>query len=380
MMNVLFITNIPSPYRVEFFNELGKHCNLTVWFEAETESNRLWNVNKQTMSFKSVFLKGITVGLDKHVNWSIRKQLRKSKFDIYILGSYSSPTEMAAIRWLKSNDIPFLLNSDGGFITQENKWKFRLKKYFISSATGWLSSGSHCTEYFTHYGANPKFIYEYPFSSFSYTEDERRPMAPSQLQQFKLKEQLKRKVILSVGQFIPRKGFSELIESFHLLDEGETSLVIVGGGPLKEEYQKIISELRLKNVILKDFMAREQLIEFYKAADLFVLPTHYDIWGLVINEALAFGLPIITTTGAGAAYSLIESGTNGYIVNVPDTNGIVMRCKFLLENDHIRSEFGAASWNKSRDFTIKKMVARHLECFDAFQQSLKTNTKTERIG
>ncbi|BBI31769.1 glycosyltransferase family 4 protein [Cohnella abietis] len=380
MMNVLFITNIPSPYRVEFFNELGKHCNLTVWFEAESESNRQWNVNKQNMNFTSVFLKGITVGLDKHVNWSIIKQLKQSKFDIYILGCYSSPTEMAAIRWLKSNNVPFLLNSDGGFVAQENKWKYRLKKYFISSATGWLSSGKHCTEYFVHYGADPKLIYEYPFSSLAYTEDELRPMQPSRLHAFKLKERLKQKVIVSIGQFIPRKGFSELIESFPLLDDGNTTLVIIGGGPLKEQYQIIIKELRLKNVILKEFMSREQLIEFYKATDVFVLPTRYDVWGLVINEAISFGLPVVTTTGAGAAYSLIENGGNGFIVDVSDTNGLVMKCKFLLDNDDIRSEFGAASLEVSQSYTIEKMAEKHLEWFDTFLAASKEQENKELIG
>ncbi len=380
MMNVLFITNIPSPYRVEFFNELGKRCNLTVWFEAESEANRQWNVNKHAMSFKSLFLKGITVGMDKHVNWSIIKELKKSKFDIYIMGCYSSPTEMAAIRWLKSNRIPFLLNSDGGFVPQESKWKFRLKKYFISSASGWLSSGSQCTEYLKHYGANPEFIYEYPFSSLSYSEEERVPMSPSKLRQFKLKESLKSKVILSVGQFISRKGFSELIESFEKLDGGDTSLVIVGGGPLKEQYRKIIAELRLKNVVLKSFMSREQLIEFYKAADVFVLPTRYDVWGLVVNEAMSFGLPVIATSKTGAAYTLIENGTNGYVVDESDTDGIILRCEFLLKHEQVRREFGEASMNKSGDFTVKKMVAAHLESFETFRKSLSLNAESERTG
>ncbi|WP_239618848.1 glycosyltransferase family 4 protein [Cohnella mopanensis] len=380
MMKVLFITNIPSPYRVEFFNELGKTCQLTVWFEAESESNRHWKVEKGEMNFSYKFLKGLTLGVDKHVNWSIIKELRASQFDVYVLGCYSSPTEMAAIQWLRSRRIPFLLNSDGGFVTQESEWKHKIKKYFISSATGWLSSGRHCTEYLIHYGANPAFIYEYPFASLSYSDAERAPMRPEKLEEFKRQERLKSKVVVSVGQFIARKGFSELLEASAPLDDGQTSLVIIGGGPLKDEYRKIIQELRLKNVVIKDYMDRAQLIDYYRVADLFVLPTHQDVWGLVINEAISFGLPIVTTTGAGAAYSLVDHGRNGFIVDTQDINGFVQKCQYLLENDAIRDGFGMESLKISDRYTIKHMAARHMERLASFLEQPSVSGDAERIG
>ncbi|QJD87183.1 glycosyltransferase family 4 protein [Cohnella herbarum] len=380
MMKVLFITNIPSPYRVEFFNELGKYCSLTVWFEAENESNRSWNVEKSKMNFSYEFLKGITIGLDKHVNWSIIKALRASRFDIYVLGCYSSPTEMAAIQWLRSHRIPFLLNSDGGFIARERDWKHRIKKYFISSATGWLSSGQQCTKYLTHYGADPAFVYEYPFASLSYSEKERSPMRPERLESFKRQERLKSKVILSIGQFISRKGFAELLKASPQLDDGQTSLVIVGGGPLKDEYKKIIKDMELDHVVLKDFMSREQLIEFYRAADLFVLPTHQDVWGLVINEAISFGLPVVTTTGAGAAYDLVDDGRNGFVVDVRNMNEFVRKCQYLLDNDAARAEFGAVSQSISCRYTIKQMASRHMERFASFLEEPTVSGDAARIG
>lgn len=379
-MKVLFITNIPSPYRVEFFNELGKHCDLTVWFEAETESNRDWKVEKSKMNFSYEFLKGFTVGLDKHVNWSIIKALRRSRFDIYVLGCYSSPTEMAAIQWLRSHRIPFLLNSDGGFVAKESDWKHRIKMYFISSAAGWLSSGRQCTKYLTHYGADPAFVYEYPFASLSYSDEERSRIQPDRLKAFKRQEQLKPKVILSVGQFIPRKGFVELLRASSPLDDGQTSLVIIGGGPLRDEYKRIIKEMRLDNVILKDFVSREQLIEFYRAADLFVLPTQQDVWGLVINEAISFGLPVVTTTGAGAAYDLVDDGRNGFVVDVENMNEFVRKCKYLLDNDSVRAEFREASLGISYRYTIKQMASRHMERFASFLEEPTVSGDAATIG
>jgi glycosyltransferase involved in cell wall biosynthesis len=373
-MNVLFITNIPSPYRVEFFNELGKWCKLTVWFEAEIESNREWAVDKSGMSFAYEFLKGFTLGLDKHVNLSVLSRLRATKFDVYIMGGYSTPTEMIAVQWLKLNKLPFFLNSDGGFPAKEHWLKYKLKQYFISSATDWLSSGANCTDYLAYYGASRNRIYEYPFASLEYTLDELMPISEQDKEQFKAKEGLRHHVVLSVGQFIDRKGYMELLQRAHELDDGNTSLVVIGGGPLRSKYERYIRDNHLGHVSLRDFMSKENLILFYKTADVFILPTLYDAWGLVINEALRFGLPIITTSGAGAAYSLVEHGRNGYIIDSSDMESFMQKCKLLRDSPELRYAFGQLSLQKSDEYTIRKMASKHVELIASFMQR-NTNRK-----
>ena len=94
-MKVLFLTNIPSPYRVDFFNELGKLCDLTVLFETKSAKDRdaTWAADKIT-NFKAVFLKGIRRGVAEAVCPGIFKYLTKKKFDVIVVGMYSSPTGM----------------------------------------------------------------------------------------------------------------------------------------------------------------------------------------------------------------------------------------------------------------------------------------------
>ncbi|MFB9278553.1 glycosyltransferase family 4 protein [Cohnella cellulosilytica] len=363
-MNVLYVTNIPSPYRIDFFNELARSCSLTVWFQAPTEANRQWEVRLDRASFAYKFLPGMTFGLDKHFNWTVRKELRESKFDVYVLGCYSSPTEMTVIRWLKSRKRPFLLNTDGGFPGHENRIKHWLKRSFISAADGWLSSGRNGTAYLLHYGAKSGRIWEYPFSSSAYTEEQLRPYSREEKEQFKRRHGLKERVLLSVGQFIERKGFEDLLTAYSSLDNGKTSLVLIGGGPLKERYERTIRDKRLRNVQLLEFMDAETLTSFYRSADVFVMPTRYDIWGLVLNEALAFGLPIVTTRGAGAAYSLVEHGVNGFVTAVGDVAGIARGCRALLRDESLRERFGQAARNKAEGYTVARMAERHLEIFE----------------
>ncbi|MDO5425085.1 MAG: glycosyltransferase, partial [Eubacteriales bacterium] len=102
-----------------------------------------------------------------------------------------------------------------------------------------------------------------------------------------------KKIVLAVGQYIYRKGFDILLKASEMLDS-DIGIYIIGGEPTKE-YLQIIENYGLHNVHFAGFMNKKELSDYYKAADLFVLPTREDVWGLVINEALAYGLPIITT-------------------------------------------------------------------------------------
>ena len=167
------------------------------------------------------------------------------------------------------------------------------------------------------------------------------------------------KVILSIGQFIHRKGFDVLLKAAASLQEG-ANLYIVGGEPT-EEYLKMCADLALTNVHFLGFMKKEKLVKYYQAADLFVLPTREDIWGLVINEAMAFGLPVITTDRCVAGLELVEDGLNGYIVPVGDVAALAEKMNAVLSSDF--AAMGAAALEKVRPYTIENMAATHVEIF-----------------
>lgn len=369
-MKVLFLTNIPSPYRIAFFEELGKHCDLTVWFEARNESNRSWKIEELGRSFRFRFLKGITLGLDKHLNVSIIRALKAESFDIYVLGCYSSPTEIIAMHWLKLHRKPFILNSDGGFPRQERPLIRKLKTYLISSAHSWLSSGSQCTRYLLHYGADLRRIYEYPLASHVPAERDLLPLSDNEKAILKQRDNLPGIVLLAIGQFIPRKGFDVLLQAFGRMQKERPdmrcSLLLVGGGPDQARYERMIREQGIRHVTIKGFMQREELIPYWKIADMFVLPTRHDVWGLVINEAAAFGLPIVTTAMAGAASDLGKDGDNGFIVQPDDEAALAQACLQLAQNADLRKRCGSRSKEIARRYAMSRMVERHVQVLQAW--------------
>jgi glycosyltransferase involved in cell wall biosynthesis len=211
-----------------------------------------------------------------------------------------------------------------------------------------------------HYGADANRTYEYPFSSLQYSDIISEP--PAAQEKALLKEKLgisEERVILSIGQFIPRKGFDILMKAAASLEKN-IGIYIVGGEPT-EEYLKLRDELGLSNVHFVGFQNKTVLAQYYKGAELFVLPTREDIWGLVINEAMAYGLPVITTDRCVAGLELVEDGINGYIVPVEDSVSLSEAIQKVLSADLVK--MGEASLEKIRPYTIENMATVHGEIF-----------------
>lgn len=119
-MKVFYLTNIRSPYRVDFFNELGKYCDLTVLFERPDAKNRKkeW-LRLDSSNYKALILRGIAFGSESSISIEVLKYLKRDEYDIFIIGGYSTLTAMIAIEYLNIKKIPFVLNADGGFIKRE---------------------------------------------------------------------------------------------------------------------------------------------------------------------------------------------------------------------------------------------------------------------
>lgn len=360
-MNILWVANLPSPYRVDFFNEIGKSIKLTVLFERHNALNREENwFNKEFENFNSVFLKKINIGNEMSLSLDFLKYIDK-KYDLIIISNYSSPVGVLMIEVLKLKKIRFGIVADGGFVKQEHKLKYLLKKHLIHSASFWLSSGMPTNDYLTHYGAKEGSIYQYPFTSIKKKNILERPLSVEEKKIYKKKLAIKEEnMILSIGQFIHRKGFDLLIEAAESVPEN-TGIYVIGGN-ITKEYSDLIEKLNLKNIYFLDFKSNVELEDFYKASDVFVLPTREDIWGLVINEAMAFGLPVITTNKCIAGVELIKENKGGYIVS-PNHEELSSRINKLVINEEQKNRMAQNNLDVIKNYTIENMAKKHLDIF-----------------
>lgn len=359
-MKVLFLTNLPSPYRVEFFSELGKRCELTVLYERRAASDRhaAWTL-KGGDTYREIYLKGKTVGADNSFCPEVIRYL-KADYDKIVVGMYSTYTAMIAIAYMRWKKIPYFISTDGGFVAQEGRAKAFIKRKLLSSAKAWLATGDAAVEYLEHYGARREDIYIYPFTSVSDKDILDRLLSSSEKEQ--LHKQLGlagEKVVISVGQFIERKGYDVLMQAVPLLHT-QAEFYIVGG--TKGQLEELVGRPLPANVHAVDFLKREELFEYYRASDLFVLPTREDVWGLVVNEAMACGLPVVTTERCAAGTELIEEGANGYLVPVGDAERLADKIDQTLSAAY--EHMGEKSLRIIKGYTFEKMAQRHVEIFE----------------
>lgn len=359
-MDILFLSNVPSPYRVDFFNELGRYCNLTVVFEKNTSDERDVSWKKYKFdTFKGIVMKGLQIRTDAAFCPGIIKYVKEKKYDCIICTTFTDPTGMFAVQYMKMHHISYYLECDGGFSKNGRGIKEKIKKYFISGAKGYFSTGKSCDLYYLSYGAVRDKLIRYPFTSL-YKRDILTDVIHND-EKCKIRNSLdiqENKVILAVGQFIPRKGFDILLSAIQKIPV-ETGVYFIGGKPT-EEYLNMRKKYGLTNVHFVGFKNKAELAEYYKAADIFVLPTREDIWGLVIQEAMAYGLPIISTEKCAAAQELVANGENGYVIPVEDSNILSERMLDILNDEKKQEQFSKKSLKKIQKYTIEEMAQCHL--------------------
>ncbi len=368
-MKVLFLTNYPVPYRVDFFNELGKYCDLTVLYEQQLneiyDRNQIGTTDAFNM-FKGEFFHGMRIKIGcYYLNFDVLRWVKKARqFDVVVFGIYSSPTQAMMITIMKLFRRDYVISSDGGFIKKDRFIVRKIKEFLIGNAALYLASGESTKQYLKHYGANPKRVFLYPFTSLKKRDVMNVPTSKEEKKS--LREQygiIEKRVVLGVGQCIYRKGWDVLLEAAQNLPM-DVGIYIIGG-TATEEYRRLIKQYELHSVHFLPFMEKETLSNYYMLSDLFVLPTREDIWGLVINEAMAHGAPVITTNSCLAGLELIEDGVNGFLVDRDDVTALADRMNHLLQDDELCMRMAENNLSKIQAYTIEEMAAATAELLSA---------------
>lgn len=360
-MKILFLTNIPSPYMVDFLNELGKYSDLTVIFEraASNVRDKSWK-DFRFNNFKGIILKGKNIRVseeldDQAICPQVIRYIKKHSYDRIIVANPCTPTGIIAILYMKLRKISYAIQSEGGFPKNGKGIKERFKKIIMRNAKLYLSTAELGDQYFIQYGALPDRIHRYPFTSLYQSEIMTELLGKEEKKREKLKLKIPYdKIVISVGRFIEVKGFDIFIEACSTLNKS-IGIYMIGGEPT-DKYLQQKQQWNMTNLHFINHVNKEIMKAYYRAADVFVLNSRGDTWGLVINEAMAFGLPVISSDKCYAALALIENDKNGYIVSVDDVEGFRNKIKQLLTHDDICKKMGINNLSKSRDYTIENMA------------------------
>ena len=364
-VRVALLTEIVSPYRIPIFNKLAADARieLEVLFFSETEARRNWGIPWDKICFLYRVLPGFLVarryqGGPMFFNPGIISALWRGKCQAVICFGYHHPTIWLALLWCRLMRVRTLLWSESTLrdtrpsSTLVNWTKRHLIRYF----DGFVAAGKNQVEYLRYLGAPVEQIWVAPdavdsdfFATQSQICSERRA-------EIKRSLGIEGPIVLYVGRLLDAKGIPELLEAFEqVVSRQQATLLLVGDGPDRVRYLEMCRKRELTLVRFEGFRPQEELPRYYGIADMLVFPTHSDPWGLVLNEAMSAGLPVICSTAAGAAADLVRPGINGFLHEPGDIRALRHHTLTLLNDGELRSRMGVASREIITDFSLEKM-------------------------
>jgi glycosyltransferase involved in cell wall biosynthesis len=357
----LFITIVPSPYQRDLFEALAarEDMELKVYYMEAGSPDSPWP-ERPLRPFERV-MPGFWVPFGRargHLNWGLPDV---SEPHITVLSSFTSLTGQWLMRGaLRRKRWLFW----GERLRRNSGIKERIQRKLvapISRAAGIVGIGRAAEEDYRRRFPNlPHFCIPYycnlsAFFAISRCWQVGRPVT-----------------FLFCGQMIERKGVDLLLLAFdRLVTNGiDARLRLVGRKAELPKYLTNVSPFARSKIIYEGFQPPEYLPEYFRKSDIFVLPSRHDGWGVVINQALASGVPIITSDAVGAGLDLVENGVNGMRVAADDVDGLYRAMETLALNPEVVRKWGEVSRERARDFTPEAGAKKWAQVFDSLRSQL----------
>jgi len=294
-------------------------------------------------------------------NPQIISEIFHGEFDAIWVHGYARITNWMAFLAARTKGLPILLRGESNLLRQR-PWSVRLGKMLwlrslLSQVTACLYIGKNNREYWEHYGANRNKLFFMPYvvnnDFFQERAKYHRPDRNRIREEFGIKDE--RPIILFCGKLVPWKQPLLLLEAYsHVRREFPCALLFVGDGVLRSQMEDRIASESINDVYIAGFKNQSEVSKAYTAADILTLPSADEPWGLVINEGMNFGLPVVTTNRVGCAVNLVQQQVNGFVVSHDRVDEFADALESLVSNQKLRLEYGANSlsiiqkWNFGR--------------------------------
>lgn len=358
---LVILTEIIAPYRIPLFNALSlrEQVDLHVVFLSETDAGlRQWRVYREEIEFSYEVLNSFRrriAGFNVLFTRGVSAALDGKNPEVIVAGGYSYVAMWEAMRWARLRRVPFLLWSESNSQdARKNLWPVEFaKRKFIDSCQGYIVPGRSASAYLSSLGAATERIYVAPNAVDVERFTERAVEArrnPGRRNELSLPSQY----FLYVGRFVRSKGVYDLLNAYAKLPEEirrVAGLVFVGDGEERAELIRRSRDIRTGCILFPGFVHRDELPSYYANANALVFPTHSDPWGLVVNEAMACGIPVITTDVAGCTADLVCDGINGSVIHARDPDGLQEAMLNLLNDPGLCRRMGQAGISRTQSFT-----------------------------
>jgi glycosyltransferase involved in cell wall biosynthesis len=343
---VAIISNSHTPYRLALHLRIAREIPQIKMFSLYTHgsSNAKWKFSVPPEINPVQFGEGEDCGdADKAGNiireWKrggqITRWLKENDIRFVVLMGYNDPGRLRIIRWCRRRHIPCFLFGDSNICgDRASGWRALLKRLVVSrivrSCAGILVCGSLGRAYFLKYGAQAERIFYFPYEpDYRLIETLPQEKVTEIKRRFGLADD-RRRLVYS-GRLVGLKRVDLLFQAFVAIarQRPQWDLVVVGDGPDRAKLAAMIPPELVDRVLWAGFVDDQAVVSaIYRASDVLVLPSDFEPWALVINEAAAAGLAIVSSNVVGAAAELVREDVNGRLFAPGDVQGLI---RALLE-------------------------------------------------
>jgi len=300
-------------------------------------------------------------------NPNLIKEIKNWGAEAVLVYGWNFKSHLATLRYFK-NKIPVFFRGDSTLLNETAGFKKIIRRFFLKYIYSFVDFAFYVgianKAYFKAHGLGEEQLVFMPHAidNKRFELNEKNAAAGVWIRH-KYAINTEAMVFLFAGKLDSNKNVVFLINSFIAIKTQNCFLLIAGTGMQEEELKEIAC--KHTNIKFLGFQNQEQMLGIYASANIFVLPSINETWGLSMNEAMAAGLAIIASNGCGGAYDLIKDGINGFVFKLKDINSLNNAFSYLTENNEEVNRMGIAS---------QKIIEKYSYSFDcmALENKLKS--------
>jgi len=381
--NIIVLHSHPIQYFVPLYQRMAKEPDLEVtvlfctddgaarYFDKGFGTEVKWDLplldDYRYLTLKSSLAKpSLEAGFWGLLNWSVVTYLWNAPRSLVVVHGWSRATDLLAIVSARLFGHRVGMRCDTP-VSREALYapaKKRLRRLvFRWLLFPWVSCflyvGKQNRDFYTMYGAREKQLFFLPFS----VDNERfRGDFFKKTDKARQRELLglprNRRIFVAVGKYIPVKQLMQLLRAFKAAGLTDALLVLVGDGEIRSEMEAFIQKNGMeKNVVLTGFVNQRGISAYYAAADVFVMCSRLDAWGLAVNEAMCFNLPLLLSDKTCCADDLVQEGENGFTYPHHDESALSEQLRYFA---HCPGEdldrMGQRSWEIVQWYSYEQVI------------------------
>jgi glycosyltransferase involved in cell wall biosynthesis len=380
---VVYWDNIPSPYATERLNAVARRRNvdLEVWFNERGHADRSWRIDERDWEFPHRYLPGRALAIGKGLprEFNVPTPLLRRPPDL-LVSLYAEPAFVLGFLLARTRGVrtAFRVLPTFDSWVRRRPAKERLKRFLFRRVDAVKVPGPDGAAYAARYGTPAERIHFVRQSVDVARFNAERTRWRADRTALRAQLGVEGCVFVYVGRLVHDKGVADLLEAFRrscAANSDPLSLMLVGDGHQEAEYRSFCQRHGLTNALFTGFVQQDELPRLYSAADVFVFPTLGDPNGVVVEEAMASGLPIVSTSAAGDIRRRVPEGAAGFVVPPAEPAALADAMLNLARDASRRASMGA----RALEIVASMTHEGYADDFEAFVEDVvRSPARTRR--